>query len=128
MIFAGWLGAYGNAVIIDHGAGMSTLYGHQSQLLVREGDTVAKGQIIGRVGGTSVGAPDLASISKSVRMALQSILAALYRTTELALVVSTIDGIRDGYAYPPPGRKGEDRPCFWLDFIDCFSCSHRVTY
>jgi len=52
VIYSGWLGAYGNAIIIDHGAGMSTLYGHQSQLLAREGDTVAKGQIIGRVGST----------------------------------------------------------------------------
>lgn len=52
VIFSGWLGAYGNAIIIDHGAGLSTLYGHQSQLLVSEGDTVAKGQIIGRAGST----------------------------------------------------------------------------
>jgi murein DD-endopeptidase MepM/ murein hydrolase activator NlpD len=52
VIFAGWLTAYGNATIIDHGAGLSTLYGHQSQLLVSVGDTVYKGQIIGKVGST----------------------------------------------------------------------------
>jgi len=52
VIFAGWLGAYGNAIIIDHGAGLSTLYGHQSLLLVVEGDTVSKGQTIGKVGST----------------------------------------------------------------------------
>jgi murein DD-endopeptidase MepM/ murein hydrolase activator NlpD len=52
VIFSGWLGAYGNAIIIDHGAGISTLYGHQSALLVNEGQTVAKGQQIGRVGST----------------------------------------------------------------------------
>lgn len=52
VIFSGWFGAYGQATIIDHGAGMSTLYGHQSELLVSEGEKVAKGQIIGRVGST----------------------------------------------------------------------------
>jgi murein DD-endopeptidase MepM/ murein hydrolase activator NlpD len=52
VIFSGWLGAYGQAIIIDHGAGISTLYGHQSELLVGEGDGVTKGQTIGRVGST----------------------------------------------------------------------------
>ncbi|PKM76987.1 MAG: peptidase M23 [Firmicutes bacterium HGW-Firmicutes-15] len=52
VIFSGWLGAYGQAIIIDHGAGMSTLYGHQSELLVSEGEGVFKGQTIGRVGST----------------------------------------------------------------------------
>jgi len=52
VIFAGWLGAYGNAIIIDHGAGLSTLYGHQSSLLVGVGDSVYKGQTIGKVGST----------------------------------------------------------------------------
>jgi murein DD-endopeptidase MepM/ murein hydrolase activator NlpD len=52
VIFSGWLGAYGQTIIIDHGAGMSTLYGHQSQLLVGEGESVAKGKAIGRVGST----------------------------------------------------------------------------
>jgi len=52
VIFSGWLGAYGQTIIIDHGAGMSTLYGHQSQLLVAEGKSVSKGATIGRVGST----------------------------------------------------------------------------
>ncbi|MEA4924953.1 MAG: peptidoglycan DD-metalloendopeptidase family protein [Syntrophomonadaceae bacterium] len=52
VIFAGWLGGYGNATIIDHGASLSTLYGHQSQILVKVGDTVFKGQTIGKVGST----------------------------------------------------------------------------
>ncbi len=52
VIFSGWFGAYGQAIIIDHSNGMSTLYGHQSELLVSEGEGVAKGQIIGRVGST----------------------------------------------------------------------------
>jgi len=49
---SGWLGGYGNAVIIDHGNGISTLYAHNSELLVEEGARVRKGQLISRVGST----------------------------------------------------------------------------
>ena len=52
IIHSDWMGGYGNAVIIDHGNGISTLYAHNSQLLVSEGQTVAKGQAISRVGST----------------------------------------------------------------------------
>lgn len=52
VIFAGWMGAYGQAVIIDHGEGISTLYGHQSSILVSSGQSVEKGQKIGKVGST----------------------------------------------------------------------------
>jgi len=52
VVSAGWLGGYGNATIIDHGGGLATLYGHQSVLLVSEGQHVVKGQVIGRVGCT----------------------------------------------------------------------------
>jgi murein DD-endopeptidase MepM/ murein hydrolase activator NlpD len=55
---AGPRGGYGNAVEVDHGNGLTTLYGHASELLVRAGDTVRAGQEIGRVGssGRSTGA------------------------------------------------------------------------
>jgi murein DD-endopeptidase MepM/ murein hydrolase activator NlpD len=43
---------YGNHVVIDHGFGYQTLYGHMSRVEVREGQTVKKGQVIGRVGST----------------------------------------------------------------------------
>ena len=45
-------GGYGNAVFIYHGAGISTVYGHMSSLVVSAGDYVAKGQLIGYVGST----------------------------------------------------------------------------
>ena len=52
---AGWHNhpySYGNYVIIDHGGGWKTLYGHMSGLAVAQGDTVTQGQIIGYVGNT----------------------------------------------------------------------------
>jgi len=50
--FSGWNAGYGNNVIIDHGNGMSTLYAHASQLLVKPGQTVSEGQIIAKIGMT----------------------------------------------------------------------------
>ncbi len=52
VISAEWLGGYGYAVIIDHGGGLSSLYGHNSELLVSEGQRVYKGQTIARAGST----------------------------------------------------------------------------
>lgn len=52
VIYADWYGGYGNAVIIDHGNGMTTLYGHCSELYVKDGDAVEKGQPIAAVGST----------------------------------------------------------------------------
>lgn len=54
VIFSGWYYGYGRAVIIDHGAGLTTLYGHSSALLVRSGQTVEAGQPIARVGSTGL--------------------------------------------------------------------------
>ena len=52
VIFAGWKGPYGRAVVIDHGSGWSTLYGHCSALYVSTGQTVSRGQRIAAVGST----------------------------------------------------------------------------
>lgn len=52
VIFAGWYGGYGNAVIIDHGKGITTLYGHASELYVSEGQAVQKGTAIAAVGSS----------------------------------------------------------------------------
>ncbi|MBE8965509.1 peptidoglycan DD-metalloendopeptidase family protein [Nostocales cyanobacterium LEGE 12452] len=52
VIFAGWYGGYGRALIINHGNGMTTLYGHSSELYVSEGQAVERGQAIAAVGST----------------------------------------------------------------------------
>jgi murein DD-endopeptidase MepM/ murein hydrolase activator NlpD len=49
---AGPMGGYGNAVEIDHGNGIATRYGHMSEVLVEEGQTVKPGDTIGRIGST----------------------------------------------------------------------------
>ena len=49
---SGWMNGYGYAVIINHGGGTSTLYGHTSKLLVSQGDEVSRGQVIALVGST----------------------------------------------------------------------------
>lgn len=50
--YAGWISGYGNAVIIDHGGGITTLYGHNQSLNVSEGQSVAQGQVIAACGST----------------------------------------------------------------------------
>ncbi len=52
VVTAGWSGGYGNMVEIDHGNGLSTRYGHLSAISVADGQTVAAGDVIGRVGST----------------------------------------------------------------------------
>ncbi len=54
VIFAGWYGGYGKAVIIDHGGGITTLYGHTSELYVSEGQGVQRGQAIAAVGSSGL--------------------------------------------------------------------------
>jgi murein DD-endopeptidase MepM/ murein hydrolase activator NlpD len=52
VINSGWSGGYGRMVEIDHGNGLSTRYGHLSQIDVKVGDVVKIGQVIGEVGST----------------------------------------------------------------------------
>jgi murein DD-endopeptidase MepM/ murein hydrolase activator NlpD len=52
VIFSGWNAGYGRMVIISHGYGITTLYAHNSKLLVNQGDKVKKGQAISKAGNT----------------------------------------------------------------------------
>ncbi len=52
VIYATWMGGYGNVIIVDHGNGLSTLYAHQSSLAVDTGARVVRGQTVGYVGST----------------------------------------------------------------------------
>ena len=58
VVFAGYLGIYGNAVVIDHGCGLQSLYGHLSSIEVKEGDPVKNEQEIGRSGQTGLAGGD----------------------------------------------------------------------
>lgn len=49
---AGWAGGYGKVIVVDHGMGYSTRYGHNRQILVKNGDRVKRGQIIATMGET----------------------------------------------------------------------------
>jgi murein DD-endopeptidase MepM/ murein hydrolase activator NlpD len=58
VVFAGYLGIYGNCVVIDHGYGLQTLYGHLSSIDVKADDKVTRGQALGRSGATGLAAGD----------------------------------------------------------------------
>ena len=54
VIFADWYGGYGNTVIVDHGSGITTLYGHAEGFYIASGQAVQKGQPIAAVGSTGL--------------------------------------------------------------------------
>lgn len=54
VIESGWVGGYGNTVILDHGGGWTTLYAHASSLNVSAGQTVRRGQTVSFVGSTGM--------------------------------------------------------------------------
>ncbi len=56
--FAAPLGIYGNAVIVDHGLGLFSLYGHLSAIDVKVGDSITKRQVLGKTGETGLAAGD----------------------------------------------------------------------
>ena len=58
VLLAEYLGIYGNCVIIDHGLGVQSLYAHMSTMDVKPGDTVEKGQVLGRTGATGLAGGD----------------------------------------------------------------------
>ena len=58
VVHAAYLGIFGNCVILDHGLGVQSLYGHLSSIGVKPGDMVMKGQELGRSGMTGLAAGD----------------------------------------------------------------------
>jgi murein DD-endopeptidase MepM/ murein hydrolase activator NlpD len=58
VLFAGWLGIYGNCVILDHGMGLQSLYAHLSSIDAKAGDTVQMNHQLGRSGATGLAGGD----------------------------------------------------------------------
>jgi murein DD-endopeptidase MepM/ murein hydrolase activator NlpD len=58
IVHAGWLGIYGNAVIVDHGMGLQSIYAHMSSIEVKVGDSVVEGATLGRSGATGLAGGD----------------------------------------------------------------------
>ena len=52
VVYSGWMGGYGYAIMIDHGGGLVTIYGHNSSLAVSEGQRVSQGQLVAYAGST----------------------------------------------------------------------------
>ena len=58
VVFAQMLGIYGNCIVLDHGYGLQSIYGHLSAIQVKPGDPVKKGQTIGLSGSTGLAGGD----------------------------------------------------------------------
>ncbi len=58
VVYAAPLGIYGNCIVVDHGYGLQTIYGHLSEMAVHEGDMVKRGQIMGKSGQTGMAGGD----------------------------------------------------------------------
>ncbi len=58
VVYAAPLGIYGNCIVVDHGYGLQTIYGHLSQINVHEGDMVKRGQVMGHSGQTGMAGGD----------------------------------------------------------------------
>ncbi len=58
VVLARFFGIYGNTVVVDHGYGLQTLYGHLSSIAVEEGQTIARGALVGRSGDTGLAGGD----------------------------------------------------------------------
>ncbi len=67
VVFGGPLGIYGNTVVIDHGLGVFSLYGHLSEVGVKPGDQVGRGDPVGKTGDTGLAAGDHLHFSVMVR-------------------------------------------------------------
>jgi len=66
VVWAENLGIYGNCVVVDHGYGLQSIYGHLSEFAVKAGDTVKKGQSLGKSGSTGLAGGDHLHFSMQV--------------------------------------------------------------
>ena len=58
VVYAAPLGIYGNCIVVDHGYGLQSIYGHLSEIAVHEGDMVKRGQVMGKSGQTGLAGGD----------------------------------------------------------------------
>jgi len=58
VVYAAPLGIYGNCIVLDHGYGLQSIYGHLSEITVHEGDMVKRGQVMGKSGQTGLAGGD----------------------------------------------------------------------
>ena len=58
VVWAAPLGIYGNCIVVDHGYGLQSIYGHLSEFAIKEGDTVKRGQTMGKTGSTGLAGGD----------------------------------------------------------------------
>ena len=66
VVWAARLGIYGNCIVVDHGYGLQSIYGHLSEIEVKDGDMVKKGQNMGLSGATGLAGGDHLHFSMQV--------------------------------------------------------------
>ena len=66
VVFADNLGIYGNCIVVDHGFGLQSIYGHLSEIAVKPGDMVKRGQAMGKSGATGLAGGDHLHFSMQV--------------------------------------------------------------
>lgn len=66
VVWAAPLGIYGNCIVVDHGCGLESIYGHLSEISVKEGDMVKRGQAMGKTGSTGLAGGDHLHFSMQV--------------------------------------------------------------
>lgn len=91
-----WENSYGNHMIIRHGGGWTTLYAHllDDSIIVKEGQKVSKGQVIGRVGASGLPNPDADHLHYEQRSDRTAVLSVFYGNRRAS------DGATRAYASP----------------------------